>query len=143
MVKNTDDIDYRIFGNETQFVEIKLDPQKGVIAEAGAMITMEEAIQMETVLGGKRNVGFMSKLIGAGKLWMVGEKMFLTVFTNMGPGKQRVCFAGPYPGSILALDLRKFGNQIIAEKHAFLCAARGISIEIAFQIEDPCRFLGW
>ncbi|WP_149454493.1 TIGR00266 family protein [Pasteuria penetrans] len=142
MVKSADEIDYRIFGHETQFVEIELDPQEGVIAEAGAMMAMEEAIQMETVLGGKKNAGLMNKLIGAGKLWMVGEKVFLTVFTNTGFGKQRVYFAAPYPGSILALDLRKFGNQIIAEKHAFLCAAHGVSIEVAFRKKIRVGFFG-
>lgn len=131
------DIDYEIFGSEMQFVEIELDPRESVVAEAGAMMYMSDGIQMETVFGdGSQSSaagGFMDKMLGAGKRLITGESLFTTVFTHTGGGKGKVAFASPYPGKIIPLDLRHHQGKIICQKDAFLCAAKGVSIGIAFQ----------
>jgi uncharacterized protein (TIGR00266 family) len=131
------EIDYQIHGNEMQFVEIELDPQESTIAEAGAMMYMSDGIQMETVFGdgsqGSESGGFMDKMLGAGKRLITGESLFTTVFTFMGRGKGKVAFAAPYPGKIIPLDLRNYNGRLICQKSAFLCAAKGVSIGIAFQ----------
>lgn len=128
------EIDYEIYGDDTQFVSIELDPAESAIAEAGTMMMMEDRIVMETVFGdGKQDQGFMQKLLGAGKRLLTGESLFITVFTNQGSQKQHVCFAAPYPGKIIPLDLKAYGKKIICQKDSFLCAARGVSLGIAFQ----------
>jgi uncharacterized protein (TIGR00266 family) len=131
------EIDYQIHGNEMQFVEIELDPQESTIAEAGVMMYMSDGIQMETVFGdgsqGSESGGFMDKMLGAGKRLITGESLFTTVFTFMGRGKGKVAFAAPYPGKIIPLDLRNYNGRLICQKSAFLCAAKGVSIGIAFQ----------
>ena len=131
------EIDYQIHGNEMQFVEIELDPQESTIAEAGAMMYMSDGIQMETVFGdgsqSSESGGFMDKMLGAGKRFITGESLFTTVFTFMGRGKGKVAFAAPYPGKIIPLDLRNYNGRLICQKSAFLCAAKGVSIGIAFQ----------
>src|SRR5690606_37437755 len=130
------DIDFRIFGEDMQFVEVELDPGESAVAEAGAMMYMTDGIQMETVFGDGSNqgrTGIMGALLGAGKRLLTGESLFMTVFTNRGPGKHRVAFAAPYAGRILALDLASLGGQLICQKDSFLCAARGVSIGIHFQ----------
>ncbi|HEX7087356.1 MAG TPA: TIGR00266 family protein [Vicinamibacterales bacterium] len=130
------DIDFRIFGEDMQFVEVELDPGESAIAEAGAMMYMTDGIQMETVFGDGSNqgrTGIMGALLGAGKRLLTGESLFMTVFTNHGRGKHRVAFAAPYAGRILALDLASLGGQLICQKDSFLCAARGVSIGIHFQ----------
>jgi uncharacterized protein (TIGR00266 family) len=131
------EIDYQIHGNEMQFVEIELDPQESTIAEAGAMMYMSDGIQMETVFGdgsqASENGGFMDKMLGAGKRLITGESLFTTVFTFMGRGKGTVAFAAPYPGKIIPLDLKNYNGRLICQKSAFLCAAKGVSIGIAFQ----------
>lgn len=131
------EIDYQIHGNEMQFVEIELDPQESTIAEAGAMMYMSDGIQMETVFGdgsqSSESGGFMDKMLGAGKRLITGESLFTTVFTFMGRGKGKVAFAAPYPGKIIPLDLRNYNGRLICQKSAFLCAAKGVSIGIAFQ----------
>lgn len=129
------EIDYEIFGNEMQFVEIELDPEESAVAEAGAMMHMAEGIEMETIFGdgSAQQSGFFDKLVGAGKRLITGESLFCTVFTNQRPGKARVAFAAPYPGKIIPLDLRDYGNRIICQKDAFLCAAKGVAIGVAFQ----------
>jgi len=131
------EIDYQIHGNEMQFVEIELDPQESTIAEAGAMMYMSDGIQMETVFGdgshASESGGFMDKMLGAGKRLITGESLFTTVFTFMGRGKGKVAFAAPYPGKIIPLDLRNYNGRLICQKSAFLCAAKGVSIGIAFQ----------
>ena len=129
------DVDYKILGDDMQFVEVELDPGESAIAEAGAMMYMSGAIGMETIFGdgsGQRG-GVMGALLGAGKRLLTGESLFMTVFTNQGSGKQHVAFAAPYPGKILALDLKQLGGTLICQKDSFLCAARGVSIGIAFQ----------
>jgi uncharacterized protein (TIGR00266 family) len=131
------EIDYTIFGHEMQFVEIELDPQESVISEAGAMMYMHDQIVMNTVFGdGSRassSGSFFDKMIGAGKRLITGEGLFITVFSYTGAGKGRVAFAAPYPGKIIPLDLNNYDGRIICQKDAFLCAAKGVSVGIAFQ----------
>ena len=131
------EIDFRIMGSEMQFVEVELDPGESAIAEAGSMMYMTPGINMETVFGDgsqqQRNAGVMGALLGAGKRLLTGESLFMTVFSNAASGKQQVAFAAPYPGKILAMDLKTLGGQLICQKDSFLCAARGVSIGIAFQ----------
>ena len=130
------DIDFKIFGEDMQFVEVELDPGESAVAEAGSMMYMTEAIKMETIFGDgsqQQQSGIMGALLGAGKRLLTGESLFMTVFTNQGSGKHRVAFAAPYAGRILALDLKGMGGTLICQKDAFLCAARGVSVGIAFQ----------
>ncbi len=131
------EIDYEIFGHEMQFVEIELDPQESVVSEAGAMMYMSDKISMDTIFGdgskGSQSGSFMDKMLGAGKRLITGEGLFITMFTHTGQGKGRVAFASPYPGKIIPLDLKKYNGRIICQKDAFLCAAKGVSIGVAFQ----------
>lgn len=129
------DIDFVIHGNEMQFVEVELDPGEAAVAEAGAFMYMTPGIQMETIFGDGSQAprGVLDALIGAGKRLLTGESLFMTVFQNQGQGKQRVAFAAPYPGKILAMDLKALGGQLICQKDSFLCAARGVAVGIAFQ----------
>jgi uncharacterized protein (TIGR00266 family) len=130
------EIDFRILGSEMQFIEVELDPGESAVAEAGSMMYMTSGIQMETVFGDgsqQQRSGVVGALLGAGKRLITGESLFMTVFTNQGAGKQQVSFAAPYPGKILAMDLKQLGGQLICQKDSFLCAARGVSIGIAFQ----------
>src|SRR5436190_19674851 len=129
------EIDFRIIGGEMQFVEVELDPGESAVAEAGSMMYMTQGIALETVFGdgSQQKSGVMNALLGAGKRLITGESLFMTVFTNAGSGKQQVSFAAPYPGKILAMDLKQLGGQLICQKDAFLCAAKGVSIGIAFQ----------
>jgi uncharacterized protein (TIGR00266 family) len=131
-----DQIDYEIFGSEMQFVEIELDPQESVVAEAGSMMYMSNFIQMETVFGdGSEQSGgrFLDRMLGAGKRLITGEGLFSTIFTYNGNAKGKIAFAAPYPGKIIALDLKEFSNKLICQKDAFLCAAKGVSIGVEFQ----------
>jgi uncharacterized protein (TIGR00266 family) len=132
------EIDYKIYGDDMQFVEVELDPGESAVAEAGTLMFMTQGIEMETIFGdGSQQAqqgGFMSALMGAGKRLLTGESLFMTVFTNArGPGKQKVAFAAPYAGKIISLDLSKLGGHMVCQKDSFLCAARGVSIGIAFQ----------
>ncbi len=129
------DIDFEIFGDDMQFVEIELDPDETAIAEAGAMMYMDGGISMQTIFGdgSAQSTGVMDKIFGAGKRILTGESLFMTAFTNTGGGKQRVSFGAPYPGKIVSLDLSDLGGELICQKDAFLCAAKGVSIGIAFQ----------
>jgi uncharacterized protein (TIGR00266 family) len=129
------EIDYKIHGDDMQFVEIELDPQEAVVAEAGGMMFMDDGIAMETVFGdgSQRSTGFMGALLGAGKRLLTGESLFMTVFMNQAPGKKRLAFSAPYPGKIIPVHLRDLGGELIAQKDSFLCAAKGVSIGIAFQ----------
>jgi len=130
------DIDYKIYGEELQFVEIELDPQETAIAESGAMMMMEDGIQMQTIFGdgsAQQSGGFLGKLMSAGKRILTGESLFMTAFTNAVQGKKKVSFAAPYTGKIITLDLQELGGTIIAQKDAFLCAAKGVSVGIHFQ----------
>jgi uncharacterized protein (TIGR00266 family) len=130
------EIDYKIYGEELQFVEIELDPNETAIAESGAFMMMDNDIQMNTIFGDgsqQQSGGLLGKLFSAGKRLLVGESLFMTAFTNVGQGKKRVSFAAPYTGKIIAFDLQQLGGKIIAQKDAFLCAAKGVSIGIEFQ----------
>lgn len=128
------EIDYELYGEDMQYVEVALDPGEACIAEAGAFLYMEPGIQMQTIFGdgsGQEEGGLMGKLFSAGKRVLTGESLFMTIFSNNGPGKQKVAFAAPYPGKIVALDLKQHGGRILCEKDSFLCAAKGISVGIA------------
>ena len=129
------DIDFVIHGNEMQFVEVELDPGEAAVAEAGVFMYMTPGIQMETIFGDGSQApkGVLDALLGAGKRILTGESLFMTVFQNQGQGKQKVAFAAPYPGKILAMDLKALGGQLVCQKDSFLCAARGVSVGIAFQ----------
>ena len=133
MISNHE-IDYRIYGEEMQYVEVELDPQETAVAEAGAFMMMEDGIQMQTIFGdGSQQSGLIGKLFSAGKRLLTGESLFMTAFTNGSQGKRKVSFASPYPGKIIALDLSGFGGRITCQKDSFLCAAKGVSISIEFQ----------
>ena len=130
-----DVIDYKIYGAEMQFVEIELDPDEAAIGEAGSMMYMEDDIDMDTIFGdgSAQQSGFFGKLVGAGKRVLTGESMFTTVYTNKGQGKRKVAFGAPYPGKLIPMDLSKLGGSLICQKDAFLCAAKGVALSIAFQ----------
>jgi len=130
-----DVIDYQIFGEEMQYVEVTLDPNEMVVAEAGGMMYMSPGIQMETVFGdpSKKPGGFLGKLMTAGKRVLTGESLFMTTFFNAGRQREHVAFASPYPGKILPMHLDQLGGEIICQKDSFVCAARGVEIGIAFQ----------
>ena len=127
------EVDFRVVGEEMQFVEVELDPREGAIAEAGAMMYMTSGIEMQTIFGDGNQRGFMEKMLGAGKRLLTGESLFMTEFVNRGAGKQHVAFASPYPGKIIPVDLAEIGGRVIAQKDAFLCGAKGVSVGIAFQ----------
>jgi uncharacterized protein (TIGR00266 family) len=140
-----DVVDYEISGAEMQFVEVELDPGEAAIGEAGSMMFMDAGIEMDTVFGdasGQGGGGLFGKLLGAGKRLVTGESLFTTVYTNRGSGKRRVAFAAPYPGKILAMDLRQLGGTLVCQKDAFLCAARGVSLGIWFQQRLSVGFFG-
>jgi uncharacterized protein (TIGR00266 family) len=128
------EIDYQVHGDDMQFVEIELDPMEAVVAEAGGMMFMQDGIEMETIFGdgSQQNSGFLGSLVSAGKRLLTGESLFMTVFQNRGQGKKTVAFGAPYPGKIIPLHLAEVGGEIIAQKDSFLCAAKGVSIGIAF-----------
>src|SRR5712671_5775683 len=130
-----DVIDYKIFGDDMQYVEVELDPGEAAIAEAGAMMYMEDGVAMETIFGdgSKAQSGFMGALMGAGKRLLMGESLFMTVFLNQSPAKRKVAFGAPYPGKIVAVRLADVGGELITQKDSFLAAAKGVSIGIAFQ----------
>lgn len=130
------DVEFKVHGEDLQFVEIMLDPGETVIAEAGAMMYMDSAIKMETIFGdgsGREGNDLMGKLFSAGKRMLTGESLFMTTFTNTGSGKRCVSFAAPYPGKVIPFDLQDCGGTMICQKDSFLCAAKGISVGIAFQ----------
>jgi uncharacterized protein (TIGR00266 family) len=128
------EVGYQIFGDDMQVVEVELDPGETVVAEAGAMNWMEDGITFETKLGdgSQPEAGLMDKLLSAGKRAITGESLFMTHFSNSGSGKKRVAFAAPYPGKIIPIDLAKHGGDLLCQKDAFLCAALGTGISIAF-----------
>ncbi len=138
------EVDYEVFGEEMQIVEVELDPGETVVAEAGAMNYMEEGIEFEAKMGdgSDPNQGLMGKLLSAGKRVLTGESIFMTHFSNRGAGKKRVAFAAPYPGKILPIEMAKIGGGLICQKDAFLCAALGTKIGIAFQKRLGTGFFG-
>jgi uncharacterized protein (TIGR00266 family) len=135
-MRSNHEIDYRIFGEEMQYVEIELDPNETAVAEPGAFMMMDDGIAMETMFGDgsqQQNNSIFNKLLNAGKRMLVGENLFMTAFTNVSSGKKHVSFASPYAGKIITLDLQQLGGKVICQKDAFLCAAKGVSIGIEFQ----------
>lgn len=135
MIKNHE-VDYKIFGEELQYVEVELDPGETAVAEPGAFMMMEDGISMQTIFGDgsqQQDNSIVGKLFSAGKRLLVGENLFMTAFTNTGSSKKHVSFAAPYTGKIVVLNLLQYDGKIIAQKDAFLCAAKGISIGIEFQ----------
>jgi uncharacterized protein (TIGR00266 family) len=131
---NTHEIDFKIHGEEMQCVEIELDPQETVVAEAGSLMYMDNDIEMATIFGdGAEQQSFMGKMFSAGKRVLTGESLFMTAYTNGGQGKKHATFAAPYPGKVIPLDVSEYQGKIICQKDAFLCAAKGTSIGIEFQ----------
>ena len=130
-----DQIDYKIYGDDMQFVEVELDPNEATVAEAGGMMYMDDGIEMETVFGdgSQQKGGIMDALMGAGKRLLTGESLFMTVFHNRSSQKKKVAFGAPYPGKIVAIHLSEIGGELVTQKDSFLAAAKGVSIGIAFQ----------
>jgi uncharacterized protein (TIGR00266 family) len=128
------EIDYEIFGEEMQYVEVELDPQEGVVAESGSFMMMDTGIKMNTIFGdgSGQSQGILGKIFSAGKRILTGESLFMTVFHNEGQGKKKISFASPYPGKIIPIDLTQYGGKFICQKDAFLCAAKGVSIGVEF-----------
>jgi uncharacterized protein (TIGR00266 family) len=129
------EIDYRVVGEDLQYVEVELDPGEATVAEAGGMMYMDDGIEMETIFGdgSAKQGGFIGALMGAGKRLLTGESLFMTVFLNRSTGKRRLAFGAPYPGRIIPVHLSEIGGELIAQKDSFLAAAKGVSIGIAFQ----------
>ena len=138
------EVDYEILGHDLQMVEVELDPQETVVAEAGAMNYMEDGITFETKMGDGSDPeqGLMGKLFSAGKRMVAGESIFLTHFTNNGQGKKHVAFAAPYPGKIIAINLGEMGGEVICQKDAFLCAALGTELSVTFTKRLGTGFFG-
>ncbi|WP_020602011.1 TIGR00266 family protein [Spirosoma spitsbergense] len=139
------EIDYKIIGEDIQVVEIELDPNETVIAEAGSMLFMEDGITFETKMGdgSQPDQGFLGKLLQAGSRMVMGESLFMTHFTNRGVGKRKVAFAAPYPGTIMPVNLANiYGNTLIVQKDAFLCAALGTKLSIQFNQRLGAGFFG-
>jgi len=138
------EIDYRIIGNDIQFVEIELDPGETVIAEAGTMVYMEQGISFDVKMGdgSSPNKGVLGSLLSAGSRLITGESLFLTHFTNSGQTKSRVAFAAPYPGTILPVDLRQVRNSLVVQKDGFLCAAFGTRLSITLNRKIGSGLLG-
>ncbi len=142
---NNHEIDYKIYGDDMQYVEIELDPNETVISEAGSMMMINPNIQMETIFGDGSTSGgngFMDKLFAAGRRTLTGESLFMTTFTNRGTGKDHVYFAAPYPGKIIPIDLSQYGGEFICQKDAFLAAAKGVQVGIALQKRLGAGFFG-
>lgn len=143
---NNHEIDYKINGDDMQFVEVELDPQETVVAEAGSFMMMDGNVKMETIFGDGSAAdnagGLMGKLFGAGKRLITGESLFMTTFTNEGTGKSHISFAAPYPGKIIPMDLSQLNGKIICQKDAFLAAAKGVSVGIELQRKLGAGFFG-
>jgi uncharacterized protein (TIGR00266 family) len=139
-----DEIDYRLIGDDLQGVIVTLDPGEAVVAEAGAMMYMQDGIQMATTLdpSGRHSASWWTKLVGAGKRVLSGDSFFITYFANASSTRRDVAFASPYPGKIQAFDLRAWGGTIIAQKDAFLCGARGVDVTVAFSRRIGAGFFG-
>ncbi len=141
---NSHEVDYEIFGNDMQIVEVELDPGETVIAEAGAMNYMEDGINFETKMGdgSTPSGGMLGSILNAGKRLLTGESIFMTHFSNAASGKKRVAFAAPYPGKIIPIDLALAGGELLCQKDAFLCAAFGTNLDIAFNRRLGAGFFG-
>ena len=140
-----DVIDYRIEGGEMQYVEVELDPGEAMVGEAGSLMYMEDGISLDTVFGdgsGGGGSGLFGKLLGAGKRLLTGESLFTSVYVNQATVRRKLGFAAPYPGRILPMDLSQMGGRVMCQRDAFLCAARGVSLGIAFQRKLGAGFFG-
>jgi len=139
-----DPIEYDIFGDDMQYVEVELDPGEAAVGEAGMLMFMQDGIEMETIFGdgSASQSGLLGKLMGAGKRLLGGESMFTTIYANQAAGKRRVAFSAPYPGKIIPVDLSQIGGALICQKDAFLCAAKGVSLGIALQQRLGVGFFG-
>jgi uncharacterized protein (TIGR00266 family) len=144
MTKRCHEVDYEIIGESMQLVEVELDPHETVIAEAGAMNYLEQDINFEAKMGdgSEPESGFFGKILGAGKRALSGESIFMTHFTNQGSFKRKVAFAAPYPGTILALDLSQYGEELICQKDSFLAAALGTQVTMKFNRRLGTGFFG-
>jgi uncharacterized protein (TIGR00266 family) len=129
------EIDYKIFGDDMQYVEVELDPNEATVAEAGGMMYMDDGVEMETVFGdgSQAQSGFLGALMGAGKRLLTGESLFMTVFLNRSGARRKIAFGAPYPGKIVPVHLPDVGGELITQKDSFLAAAKGVSVGIAFQ----------
>ena len=138
------EIDYHIYGEEMQYVEIELDPQEAVVAEAGSFMMMEDGLKMETIFGDGSNQdrGVLGKLFSAGKRMLTGESLFMTAYLNIDSGKRKLSFAAPYPGKIVPIDLTSYQGKFICQKDAFLCAAKGVSVGVEFSKRLGRGFFG-
>lgn len=136
------ELDYEIIGHDIQMVEVELDPNETVIAEAGAMTYLEQDITFEAKMGDGSAQGLMGSLLGMGKRILTGESVFLTHFSNEGSQKRKVAFSAPYPGSIIPLNLAELGEEVTCQKDAFLAAALGTQVDIAFQKRLGSGFFG-
>jgi uncharacterized protein (TIGR00266 family) len=141
---NMHEIDYKIYGDDMQAVECELDPGEAMIGEAGSLMFMEDGIDMDTMLGdgSAQQSGIFGKLLGAGKRLITGESLFTTVYSNQAGVKRKVAFAAPYAGKIIPVDLSQMGGTLVCQKDAFLCAAKGVSVGIAFQRKLGAGFFG-
>jgi len=139
-----EEIDYTIHGNDLQVVEVELDPGETVIAEAGAMNWRDDHIEFEAKMGdgSKPDGGFMGKLLDVGKRAITGESLFMTHFRNQGRDKAQVAFGAPFPGHIIPVDMSTIGEELICQKDAFLCAALGTELSIAFNRKLGTGFFG-
>ncbi len=138
------EIDYTIHGADMQYVEVVLDPGEAVVAEAGAMMYMDEGIQMDTRIGdgSKQHSGMLGSLLGAGKRMLAGEGAFVTFFTNHATQRRTVAFSTSHPGEIIPLDLRELGGSILCQKHAFICGAKGVALSVGFTKRIATGFFG-
>ncbi|MCP4342466.1 MAG: TIGR00266 family protein [Desulfobulbaceae bacterium] len=138
------EVDYEIIGHDMQMLEVELDPNETVVAEAGAMNYMEDGIEFQAKMGDGSDPGqgFMGKLFSAGKRMISGESLFMTHFTNHSSGKKKVAFAAPFPGSVIPVNMAEIGEELFCQKDSFLCAALGTNIDIAFQRKLGTGFLG-
>ena len=139
------EIDYEIYGSDTQYIEIELDPSEAVLAEAGSMMMMEDGVEVETIFGDgseQDKGGIFNKLKNAGKRVITGESLFMTVYSNESSNLKKVAFSAPYPGQIIPLNLAELGGKMITQKDAFLAAAKGVSVGIEFQKKLGAGFMG-
>jgi uncharacterized protein (TIGR00266 family) len=137
------EVDYEIFGSEMQFVEIELDPEEAAVAEAGSLMYMQGGVKMETIMGDGSSDGFISKLFGIGRRLLTSESLFMTVFYNgLDAGKRRVAFAAPYPGKIAPINLSELGGELICQRDAFICGAKGVSIGLHLKKRIGAGFFG-
>ncbi len=135
-MRRAHEVEFKIVGGDMQFVEIMLDPNESIIAEAGSMMYMDNSIKMDTIFGdgsGKEGKELKDKLFSAGKRLLTGESLFMTSFTNTANDKRCVSFAAPYPGTVIPFDLTEYDGMLVCQRDAFLCAAMGITVGIAFQ----------